>query len=140
MDEGFYIHPGIQTKGIYDRALMDIRQVMKYSSSSSCSYSNLSTGGCQSWLTDNGDTYLMNPIYTSSGTNTGNIAYLHQGKVIGVDPRDTNYGMYKMIINLITPCQKDFRITNYGVGDGSKSNPYIVDVGQEVLDEMGSCW
>ena len=114
----------------YHHVIPDIERVMKASTNSSCTFANLSNGGCKSWLTNNGDTYLYAKVYESDKTtNTGNIAYLQDGKVIAVDPQDTNYGEYKMIAELGGGC--DLVVTNPDVGDGSKSNPYIISIADE---------
>ena len=114
----------------YSQPLPTVTRIMKASTDSSCSFATLSTGGCQSWLTNNGDTYLFNKVFESDKTtNTGKIAYLQNGKVIAVNPNDTNYGHYKMTLQINDLC--DPLVTNADVADGSKQNPYILSIAPE---------
>ena len=107
-------------------ALLNIEYILNASSEENCTISNLSTGGCKSWLTNNGDTYLANKIYSDETTNTGNIAYLQNGKVISVDPTNTvNYGYYKVKMPISSSC--DFYVINSDNSDGSREKPYILD-------------
>ena len=106
--------------------ILNITNILNASSNTNCSINNLSTGGCKSWLTNNGNTYLVNPIFESDKTtNTGNIAYLKDNKVIAVDPQDTNYGEYKVVNQLRSRCNYPVFYANSNA-DGSKQNPYIL--------------
>ena len=110
-----------------NKTLLSIEDILNTSSDTNCSINTLSTGGCKSWLTTNGNTYLLNPIFESDKTtNTGNIAYLKDNKVIGVDPRDNNYGEYKAYMELSAECRYSVLYTNKDA-DGSKEKPYIID-------------
>ena len=109
----------------YTRDLINISDIMNTSSLSTCKISNLSTGGCKSWLTTNGNTYLYNKVYSDETTNTGNIAYLQNNNVISVDPRDTNYGEYKMAQAISSRCDFDIVFSNTKA-DGSRNNPYVL--------------
>jgi len=120
-----------------DAVLPSIQTVLDTSSNSTCSINTLSTGGCKSWLTKNGNTYLYNPVYDSDKTtNTGNISYLKDDKVISVDPTDAAYGEYKIVSILDISCGRIY-ITNPDVADGSRENPYIVDT--NAMDNVGPC-
>ena len=117
---------GIYENDIYGVSLFGISEIMNATTDTNCSFTNLSSGGCQSWLTNNGDTFLINPVYSDENTNTGKIAYLENGKVISVDPRDTNYGNYLMYGRIDRDCSDPY-ITNFLEADGSRENPYILD-------------
>jgi len=110
--------------------LLSLTYLFDASNNSNCSFSTLSTGGCKSWLTNNGDTFLINPIYSDENTNTGKIAYLENGKVIGVDPQDTNYGNFLRIGTIHNNCA-GVKITNIFDADGSRDNPYILDIRED---------
>ena len=103
---------------------IEVFDVFHASTDVNCSYSTLATGGCQSWLTNNGNTFLASKVYSDESTNTGKIAYLKDGKVIAVDPQDTNYGNYKTFYFTGQDC--DFLVLNAGVADGSRNNPYTI--------------
>ena len=114
----------------YTKHLIGINDIMLASSSSNCTFANLSSGGCKSWLTNNGDTYLFNKLYNSDKTtNTGKIGYLQDNKIIGVDPQDANYGEYKIYTKLDPSCANVF-VNNANTADGSKSNPYVLIMDQ----------
>lgn len=124
-----FVSSAAETQRYASKSIIDIRDIMNASTSTTCTFANLSTGGCQSWLTDNGNTYLFNPVYESDETtNTGKIAYLEDGKIITVDPQDTSYGQYKVHGYMHDACRTYLKITNYETADGSKINPYIIDI------------
>lgn len=114
---------------VYSSAtIFGINELMASSTNTSCTFANLSNGGCKSWLTDTGDTYLFNPVYESDKTtNTGKIAYLEDGKVITVDPRDVNTSNRIPYGSLMLPYGVALRYTNEDTADGSRENPYIID-------------
>ena len=100
---------------------------MEASTNSSCNFANLSTGGCKSWLTTNGDTYLFNLVYGSDETtNTGKVSYLKNHNIISVDPRDTNNSNVKGYGAITVAYGGSMRYTNEDA-DGSRNNPYIID-------------
>jgi len=109
------------------RYILSIPEVMEASTNSSCNFANLSTGGCKSWLTTNGDTYLFNLVYGSDETtNTGKVSYLKNHNIISVDPRDTNNSNVKGYGAITVAYGGSMRYTNEDA-DGSRNNPYIID-------------
>lgn len=120
------------------RYLLSINELFFTTTSPSCTFANLSSGGCRSWLTDNGNTYLANPVMASDEvTNTGNIAYLKDDKVIAVDPRDEAYGEYKVYARVNNSCGHEYYINNSNNADGTRNNPYILDT--DTIDEFEAC-
>ena len=117
----------IETNSYFQQTLIGVNEILNASTNASCTFANLSSGGCKSWLTTNGDTYLYNAIYNSDKvTNTGKIAYLEDGKVIDINPQDTNYGKYKYFVKKTAQCDP-LKISNANTADGSRENPYIFD-------------
>ena len=116
----------------YGIRLITLNSIFDASTSSECDIIGLSNGKCKSWLT-NDDTYLFAKVYSDETTNTGNIAYLQDSKVISVDPRDINYANARKAIT-IKSYTCDFTIINADQGDGSYYNPYIIS-----MDENDWC-
>ena len=113
--------------------LLTLDNILNASTSSECNIVGLSNGKCKSWLTNNGDTYLFAKVYSDETTNTGNIAYLQNGNVISVDPRDINYANAREVITIRShTC--DFTTLSADQSDGSYNNPYVVS-----MDENDWC-
>ena len=118
--------------------LISVEDVLNSSVSSSCTFANLSSGGCHSWLTDNGNTYLFNEVYAADKvTNTGKIAYLKDDKVIAVNPTDESYGEYKFYGVEGNVCHSIYYINNSSTANGSREKPYKLD--SDTADNVGPC-
>jgi len=105
--------------------LLGLKDIIDASISTECNYVSLLNGSCKSWLTNYGDTYLSARMFTNAETNSGNIAYLEDGKLIGVNPRDTNYANARKVITIVSyTC--DFKVLNSNIADGSINNPYVI--------------